>query len=148
MNDWRKRRRLRWGSMGGVALSLWGLALMNVWTNEQTNASLPFQYEAKGRRDPFEPLVKDGRLVRPMSSGPDVQGDKPLLRGILWDAAGESIALLDDGEYKVGDVVSGYQVVEIRRDAVVLASGGRRTVLQISFESPSSRSSATHHNGR
>jgi hypothetical protein len=116
--------------------------------NEPSNAALPFRYEAKGRRDPFEPLVQDGRLVRPMTSGPGIEGDAPLLKGILWDSDGESIALLSDGEYHVGDVVSGYQVVEIRRDAVVLASGGRRTVLQISFESPSSRSSAKHHNGR
>jgi len=148
MSDWPTRRTL-WRDVGiGVVLSLSGLGLMDVWTSESSTSSMPFRYEAKGRRDPFEPLVKDGRVVRSVSSGPEVYGDQPILQGILWDSAGGSIALLNDGEYKTGDEVSGYQVVEIRRDAVVLASGGKRTVLQISFESPSSASSSKRHNGR
>lgn len=148
MSDWHRLRRLPWRIGIGVALWLSGVGLMDICTSEQATSSLPFRYEAKGRRDPFEPLVKDGRLVRAITSGPDVGGDRPLLKGILWDPAGESMALLSDGEYKVGDMVDGYQVVEIRQDAVVLASGGKRTVLQITFESPSSTSSAKHHNGR
>jgi len=145
MNEWRKRTV--WRGLGlGMMLSLCDLGFRNVWTNESATPSLPFRYDAKGRRDPFEPLVKDGRLVPALTDAFDVHGDKPLLRGILWDAGGGSLALLNDGEYKRGDMVDGYKVVEIHRDAVVLVSGGNRTVLQISFESPSS--SAKGHNGR
>ena len=106
-----------------------------------------FEYDAKGRRDPFKPLIQDGHLVPGMGIGREFEGDRPVLYGILWDPAGTSLALMNDGEYKVGDVVNGYQVVEIRRDAVVITSRGERTVLQITFDAPSSPS-AKHHNGR
>jgi len=61
-----------------------------------------------------------------------------VLYGILWDSAGNSIALINDTEVKVGDTVKGYRVTEIRQDAVVLTNGGEPVVLQIAFETPPS----------
>ena len=59
-----------------------------------------------------------------------------MLYGILWEPGGQSIALINDLETKVGDAVGGYQVKEIRRDAVVLVNGGEPVVLSISFDDP------------
>ena len=142
--DWRSVTLMVF--LGGLAMVLMP-ERRGVAQESRSNVSGPFEYDAKDRRDPFKPLIQDGHLVPGMGIGRDVEGDQPVLYGILWDPAGTSLALMNDGEYKVGDVVNGYQVVEIRRDAVVITSGGERTVLQITFDAPSSPS-AKHHNGR
>lgn len=98
-------------------------------------SDLPFHYQAKGKRDPFVPLVRDGQLV-PITQSVVVESSVPVLHGIMWDPYGQSIALINDLEAKVGDPVGEYQVLEIRHDAVVLSSGGEPVVLQINFESP------------
>lgn len=95
-------------------------------------------YDAKGKRDPFVPLVRDGRLIAatgdPLLSSGHLDASLPLLGGILWDPAGRSIALLNEKETMVGDVVGGYRVAEIHEDQVVLEQEGRRVTLRITFE--------------
>ena len=98
-----------------------------------------FSYDPAGHRDPFVPLVRDGRLVGVTTLGTSGPTDKPVLYGILWDPEGHSIALINDGEVKVGDSVGGYRVKEIRQDAVVLTSGGVPVVLEIAFDAPPSK---------
>lgn len=90
-----------------------------------------FSYDAQGKCDPFVPLVRNGQLVscRPQPFRPAL-----MLQGIVWDPAGESIALIDDREVKVGDNVDDYQVAEIRHDAVVLVHEGAPLTLTISLE--------------
>jgi len=102
-------------------------------------AKKSFRYDAHGRRDPFRPLVQDGRVVGVSGRSPSAaETDRPVLYGILWDPGGKSIALINDLEVKVGDTVNGYRVAEIRQDAVVITNGGEPVVLQIAFEmSPS-----------
>ncbi|MBI4342164.1 MAG: hypothetical protein HY599_02215 [Candidatus Omnitrophica bacterium] len=111
---------------------------------ETVKLEAPFRYNSKGRRDPFAPLVRDGQLVSVAQSAP-VQTSHPMLHGILWDPDGQSIALINDMEAKVGDTIGDYQVTEIRYDAVVLSNGGEPLVLEITFGAPlpSSPSSAT-----
>ena len=103
---------------------------------------VPFRYDSGGRRDPFVPLVREGRLVA-ATPGARVETSRPVLYGILWDAGGRSIALINDTEVMVGDTIGGYRVKEIRRDAVVLDNEGEPLVLQITFEQPPKRSSDT-----
>ncbi len=95
----------------------------------------PFVYDAKGHRDPFMALVRDGKLIGTQKGTP-LDTDKPVLYGILWDPNGQSIAMLNDTEVKVGETVGIYEVLEIRKDAVVLSAGGDPLVLQIDFETP------------
>jgi hypothetical protein len=110
-----------------------------------------FEYDSRGKRDPFAPLVRDGRMVG-VSSGQRVEGGaKPVLYGVLWeDAPGASIALINDTEAKVGDIVAGYRIMEIRKDAVVLESegGGEPLVLEIAFDTPPSKLSTGTPKGR
>ena len=98
----------------------------------------PFRYNAKGHRDPFIPLVRDGQIVSSTSQTAPIDASKPVLHGILWDSGGQSIALINDTEVKIGDMVGEYQVTEIRHDTVVLSNGGESMVLDISFGAPSS----------
>ena len=119
--------------MGGVLLVL-GVA--PVWAASEPSEKGDASYDAAGHRDPFVPLVRDGRLVGIVAPS-GAQADKPVLYGILWDPGGDSIALINDGEVRVGEVISGYRVQEIRQDAVVLSSGSGSVVLEIAFEAPS-----------
>ncbi|MCI0561609.1 MAG: pilus assembly protein PilP, partial [Nitrososphaera sp.] len=106
--------------------------------DQVATASQVFRYDEKGRRDPFVPLVKDGRLIASQSSRSS--GETPVLYGVLWEVGGRSIALINDVEARVGDMIGEYKVVEIREDAVVLESGGESVVLKISFDKPPSLS--------
>ena len=107
-----------------------------VWSAEvMSSGAKPFSYQPKGHRDPFIPLVLNGKMV----GGGLLGGSRPTLNGILWDPRGQSIAMINDTEMKVGDAIGEYHVKEIRRDAVILQSGVDTITLQISFETtPSS----------
>lgn len=106
-----------------VVSGLWGAGALSA-----AEAPVP-----QGKRDPFVPLVRNGRLVGMARSSTQV-GALPTLFGIVWDPQGPSIALLNDGEAKVGDTVEGYKVLDITRDTVTLGNGDEPIVLQISFE--------------
>ena len=95
----------------------------------------PFVYDAKGHRDPFIPLVRDGKLIG-TQQGKSIEGSRPVLYGILWDPNGQSMAMINDTEVRAGETVGMYQVLEIRKDAVVLSAGGDPLVLQLEFETP------------
>ena len=101
----------------------------------------PFHYDAGGRRDPFVPLVRDGRLVNAADSN-SLEPSRPVLYGVLWDSGGRSIALINNMEVKVGDMVADYRVLEIRQNSVVLGNGGEPVVLQITFEATPSELSS------
>ncbi len=105
-----------------------------------TTAEL-FHYDPKGHRDPFITLVREGRRVD-VPKGANGATTKPVLYGILWDPGGNSIALINDGEAKVGDTIGGYHVVEIQQDGVVLSNGGEPVVLQIAFPGPGAKGSS------
>jgi hypothetical protein len=135
---WSKRfpgRAAPWLAAGVLAAAGWlhGPVYARAAADEPAPEGGSARYDSKGRRDPFSPLVRDGRLVGIVQTHA-VQTSRPVLYGILWDAGGQSIALINDVEVKVGDTVGTYRVVEIRKDAVVLSDGREPVVLQLAFE--------------
>jgi hypothetical protein len=110
---------------------------------EEPQEREPFVYDAKGHRDPFIALVRDGKLVG-IQKGTPLNPTKPVLYGILWDPQGQSIAMLNDTEVKVGDTIGIYEVLEIRKDAVVLSAGGDPVVLRIDLETPATQLPPEH----
>jgi len=125
-----------------VGLMLWGGN--NPVLAEQSQADL---YDAKGKRDPFVALVRDGRLVSAVPNTSPGSSLTPVLGGILWDPGGQSIALINAEEVKVGDKVGDYQVSAIRQDAVVLVRDGEPLELRITFEEDRSRRSSEEPGG-
>ncbi len=133
-------RRSLW--MLGLAVLLRGASTdaapeSTATTRQAPDVPAPFSYDARGHRDPFIPLLRDGQVVQ--ISGTEASSlsfGVPLLYGILWDPGGNSIALVNGTEVRVGDTIAGYKVAEIRQDAVVLTNGSEPIVLQISFEGP------------
>ncbi len=93
----------------------------------------PFHYDPKDHRDPFVPLVRDGHFIG-LTSLTAGMAAKPVLYGVVWDPGGQSLALINDGEMKVGDMVGGYEVMEIRKDSVMLSDGGEPMTLKISYD--------------
>jgi hypothetical protein len=127
----------RWGLWFGVAAAILSLAGRPAAAADKPKPEKAerFRYHTKGRRDPFVPLVRDGRLVA-IGLGGYAKSSQPVLYGVLWDPGGNSIALINDGEVRVGDMIGDYRVVEIRKDAVVLANGGEPVVIELAFETP------------
>jgi len=117
--------------MLGLGFAGWAMLAIPAGASEEAAES---RYDAKSRRDPFVPLVKDGRLIG-IVKGPTIDTSKPMLYGIMWDPGGNSIALINDGEFRVGEEIGIYRIEEIRRDEVVLVreGGGTPLVLQIAF---------------
>lgn len=97
--------------------------------------SISFAYDDKGRRDPFQPLVVDGRIVAQIRQQDDSDGALPILYGILWDEGGRSIALINDTEAQAGDKVGGFTIKTINRQSVIVVNkAGAEKVLELSFE--------------
>ena len=134
----------------GLLLLVLATAVPQVGADEGASFSATFRYDAKNRRDPFVPLVRDGRIVVGTSrDGVPLDTSQPVLYGILWDPEGQSIALINDEEAKTGQTINGYLVKEIRKDAVVLeGAAGEEMVLEISFDAPSSKPLPERRNGR
>ncbi len=131
-----------------IAVAIWalvlGLAAGMPRAAEEHEPS--FRYNPKGHRDPFMPLVRNGQLVGTGGKTPQTFS-QPVLYGVLWDPKGHSIAIINDTEVRVGETVDGYQVKQIREDAVVLSNGGEPLVLQISFEASRPSSPDTTNGG-
>ena len=97
-------------------------------------------YDPHGRRDPFGPLVRDGKLIVEPKGPTKPQILLPVLSGILWDAAGQSIALLNDTEARVGDTIAGeYRVTAITAQSVTVEREAQTTILSLDLESTGGR---------
>ena len=120
------RARLTYGI--GMAM------LLTVTATAATDTAAPTPsakkiYQAQGKRDPFIPLVKDGKII-----GGKSESAIPELMGILWDPD-NPIAMMGDKELTVGDMLDDYKVVEIHETSVVLedSEGARVEVKQKTF---------------
>ena len=89
-----------------------------------TGAAKPFNYDPKGRRDPFIPLVnREGLLLlEPVVKKESLhQADRELyLEGIVYEPQGGSCAVINSEIVKAGDKIGDYQVLEVQRQKVVL----------------------------
>ena len=110
---------------------------------------LTYQYNALGRRDPFQPMI-GGEFV-----GADVGGDAPVdvggmkVVGIVWGTE-DKFAMAEDGRgqslvLRVGDKVMNGVVEGLRRDAVVvrITSDGQTQSVAIPLTRKGDKSNAT-----
>ena len=89
-------------------------------------------YKAKGKRDPFTPLVtSDGRLLKL-----DTEEKQKILRleGIIYDDNGMSYAIVNGSVVKVGDPIGGFQVLKIRKNLVAFIKDGQVSEIEIKKE--------------
>ncbi|HTO90919.1 MAG TPA: hypothetical protein VMJ70_07295 [Candidatus Sulfotelmatobacter sp.] len=90
----------------------------------QIDEQVTYQYNALGRRDPFQPMVGGGFIGQDVGGDapPDVGGIKVV--GIVW-GADDKFALIEDprgnsGVLRTGDKVMNGYVESLQRDAVVV----------------------------
>jgi len=93
-----------------------------------------FAYDAKGKRDPFIPLVTpDGRLVKlekeESSSG-------LLVDGVIYDEHGLSYAIVNGEVVGVSDKAGDYQVLKIEKKKVIFVKDGQITEVELKEEGP------------
>jgi hypothetical protein len=84
----------------------------------QDTSAMP-SYDSKDRRDPFIPLItQNTRVAAGLENVQTI--DDILLEGIVWDAAGGSIAVLNGVIVKVGDAIGVVKVESIEEKEVEL----------------------------
>lgn len=91
-----------------------------------------FIYDAKGRRNPFIPLVTpDGRLLElePRKENADL-----FLEGIIYDEHGISYAIVNGEIVNVGDKVGEFQVLKIEKDKVIFIKEGQAKEVELKRE--------------
>ena len=94
-----------------------------------------FTYDAKGKRDPFIPLVTpDGRLLK--LEREEAPSGGLLLEGIIYDEHGLSYAIVNDEVVKVSDKISDYQVLKIEKNKVIFIKGGQTLEVELKEEEP------------
>lgn len=83
-----------------------------------------YNYNAKGKRNPFIPLVTpEGRLLKlDKQEAVSLQGLS--VEGIIYDKAGLSFAIVNTAVVGVGDLVLDYQVLKIFEDRVIFIKNG------------------------
>jgi hypothetical protein len=99
-----------------------------------TDAPGGFIYDAKGKRDPFIPLVtQDGRIIEPPKRKEKTEGP-PQLEGIIYDPRGASYAVMEGEVFRVGDAAGDYQIIKIEAQKVVLQKAGREFTVELKKE--------------
>ena len=93
-----------------------------------------FKYDAKGKRDPFIPLVTpDGRLVK-LEKEESVVG--LLVEGVIYDEHGLSYAIVNGEVVGVSDKAGDYQVLKIEKNKVIFIKGGQTLEIELKEEGP------------
>ena len=91
-----------------------------------------FTYDAKGKRNPFIPLVTpDGRLLK--LDKEETTGELSI-EGIIYDKNGRSYAIVNETVLGIGDFVSGYQVLKIEENKVIFIKEGQATEVEFKKE--------------
>jgi len=91
-----------------------------------------FVYDAKGKRNPFIPLVtSEGRLLK--LDKQEARGDLTV-EGIIFDKEGRSFAIVNGAVVGIGDNVDAYRILTIEASRVTFIREGQITEVEINKE--------------
>ncbi len=97
-------------------------------------AQADFVYDAKGKRNPFIPLVtSDGQLIKLQE---EEKKNELSLKGIIYDKSGSSFAIINDEVIKAGDELLGFKVVKIEERKIILTKDGVLQEMELPKEGP------------
>lgn len=83
-----------------------------------------FIYDAKGKRNPFIPLVtSEGRLLK-LDKQESTAQHGLMIEGIIYDKFGRSFAIVNATVVGIGDMVGDYQVLKILDNKVIFIKNG------------------------
>ncbi len=93
-----------------------------------------FSYDAKGKRNPFIPLVTpQGRLLKLDKLEATSVGGLAL-EGIIYDKFGRCFAIVNTNVVGIGDVVGDYQVLKIYENKVIFIKDGEPLEVELTKE--------------
>ena len=112
-----------------IVLTTYNLPLTN-----NAYAQEGVKYDAKGKRDPFIPLVTpDGRLLK-LEKEETASG--LLLEGIIYDEHGLSYAIVNSEVVRISDKIGDYQVLKIEKNKVIFIKSGQTLEVELKEEEP------------
>lgn len=89
----------------------------------------PFVYNENGKKDPFAPLVSTTGVV--MTYDSEISSSDMVLEGVVADATGHNLAILNGKIVKTGDKISSYIVGTISVDQIELINGQEHLTVKI-----------------
>ncbi len=93
-----------------------------------------FVYDAKGKRNPFIPLVTpEGRLLK-LDKQEATSVDGLAVEGIIYDKFGRSFAIVNTNVVGIGDAVGDYQVLKILENKVIFIKDGEPLEVELTKE--------------
>ena len=94
-----------------------------------------FTYNAKGKRNPFIPLVTpEGRLLKLDKEENTANKQGLAIEGIIYDKLGRSFAIVNAGVVGVGDKVGDFQVLKIMEHKVIFIRDGEPLEVELNKE--------------
>jgi hypothetical protein len=108
----------------GLRVKGYGLWVLVLMLAGAAQAQDNFIYDAKGKRNPFIPLVTaDGRILK-LDKEDEQQGDIAI-EGIIFDQSGRSFAIINGEVVATGDSVGAdYRILKIETNKVILIKDG------------------------
>ncbi len=88
-----------------------------------------FVYDDHGRRDPFLPQVSATGTV--ITYEADLMPGDMILEGIVADAQGNNVAVVNGKIVKTGDMIGPYAVAAVRLDNVELVKDGQHSIVRL-----------------
>ena len=83
-----------------------------------------FIYNAKGKRNPFIPLVTPGGRLLKLDKSEDTSQQGLTIEGIIYDKLGRSFAIVNATVVGIGDMVGDFQVLKILENKVIFIKNG------------------------
>jgi len=110
----------------------WGIILIFVFLAATCFGQENFNYDSKGKRDPFMALVTSQGYV--INVEEELFASEMNLEGIIFDAQGQSLAIINGKVVKTGDNIGTYAVIEITASKVTLAKDAEKYILELKKE--------------
>ncbi len=106
------------------------IMLFSLCTAAYANNARDFVYKDKDTRDPFIALVTaEGRILpgaREQTESTNID-----LEGVIWDASGKSLAIINGKPVKEQQRIMNFQVLKIKKDSVLLQKEGKVIVIYL-----------------
>ncbi len=108
-----------------ILISCIMLSVTTLLANQNKN----FVYDAKEKRDPFWPLVTSSGTI--LSYDEDLNYEDLIVEGIVYDSAGNSLAIINGKIFKTGSKITGYLISQIEENRVILIKDNKEFILNL-----------------
>ena len=110
-----------------------GIIIILLLLAASLSAEEGFEYDAKGKRDPFVPLVSVEGVY--MSDAEGISGIKDIsLEGIVWDEISGSAAIVNGEIMKEGEEIGSVKLLKIQKDGVIFEVEGEAVKVDLTDE--------------